>query len=201
MFTFIIIIITAITSYAAFKNPILFQNGAFSPYDIHKYKQYQRFLSHIFLHVSWEHLIFNMLTLYFFGSLVESSYSFYFGKAGKIIFILEYILCGILASLPGFFKHRNNASYVAVGASGAVSAILFSAIILEPTLPIYIFFIPIGIPAYIFGPAYLAYCIYMSKRNIDNVAHDVHFWGAILGIIMPISLKPIIFENFLMQLF
>lgn len=197
MLTIFIIIIIGITSFLAFQNRHMFAKGAFIPSDIARFNQPYRFVTHIFLHASWEHLIFNMLTLYFFGVLVESGFAFYFGKWGKLLYIVEFIAAGIMASIPSYFKHKNNSSYVAVGASGAVAAILFSSILLDPTNRIYFMFIPIGIPAYIFGPAYLLYCMYMSKRNIDNVAHDVHFWGAIIGFLLPILIKPELLNVFI----
>lgn len=190
MLTLLIIASVVFTSFIAFNNRSFYIKGWFSPYDIKRFKQYYRFITHIFLHVSWEHLLFNMITLYFFGTFVEDGFSYYFGKWGKIIFLLEFVGAGILASIPTYFKNQNNSSYVAVGASGAVSAILFSSILLDPTNKIFIFFIPIGIPAYFFGPLYLIYSIYMARKNVDQVAHDVHFWGAIFGFVFPIFIKP-----------
>lgn len=197
MLTIFIIVAISITSFLAFQNHNLFAKGAFIPYDIVRFNQPYRFVTHIFLHASWEHLILNMLTLYFFGLLVESGFAFYFGNFGKLFYIIEFIAAGVIASIPSFFKNKNNSSYIAVGASGAVSAILFSSVLLNPTERIYFMFIPIGIPAYIFAVFYLLYCMYMSKRNIDNVAHDVHFWGAILGFVLPIVFKPELLNVFI----
>lgn len=196
MLTIFIIVSIVIVSILAFNNRDFYIKGWFSPYDIRRFKQHYRFVTHFFLHASWEHLIFNMLTLYFFGMNVEQGFAFYFGKWGKMIYVLEFILAGILATVPSYFKHRNNASYVAVGASGAVAAILFTAILLDPTNKIYIMFIPIGIPAYIFGPLYLIYSAYMSKKNVDRIAHDVHFWGSVVGFIFPLIIKPDLFAIF-----
>ncbi len=200
MLTILLIAFIAITSILAFNNRDLYIKGWFSPFDIKRYRQFYRFVTHIFLHASWEHLIFNMLTLYFFGVFVESGLSFYFGKMGKMIYLFEFFVGGIIATLPSYFKHRTNSNYVAVGASGAVSAILFTSILLDPLNRIYIMFIPIGIPAFVFGPAYLLYCVYMSRRNIDHVAHDVHFWGSVYGFIFPILIKPELFTNFVEQI-
>lgn len=196
MLTIFIIVSIVLVSILAFNNRDFYIKGWFSPYDIRRFKQHYRFVTHIFLHASWEHLIFNMLTLYFFGMNVEQGFAFYFGKWGKLIYVLEFLLAGILATVPSYFKHRNNASYVAVGASGAVAAVLFTAILLDPTNKIYIMFIPIGIPAYIFGPLYLIYSAYMSKKNVDRIAHDVHFWGSVVGFIFPLIIKPDLFAIF-----
>jgi len=105
-----------------------------------------------------------------------------------------------LATVPSYLKHRTNASYVAVGASGAVAAVLFSSILFDPMNRIYLMFIPIGIPAYVFGPLYLLYCIYMTRRKIDHVAHDVHFWGSVFGFVFPIVFKPELLTNFVEQI-
>ncbi len=201
MITILLIVLISITSIVAFKNRDMYFHGWFSPYEIHEHHQWLRFVTHIFLHASWEHLIFNMLTFYFFGMLVEQGFGFYFGKWGSAIFITEFFLAGIISSIPSYFKNKHNASYTAVGASGAVSAILFTAILLDPLNKIYIMFIPIGIPAYIFGVFYLGYCIFMSKRNIDQVAHDVHFWGSIFGFVMPILIRTSFWNEFIQNIF
>ncbi|MCX7862057.1 MAG: rhomboid family intramembrane serine protease [Bacteroidales bacterium] len=190
MFTVLIIVSIVLSSILAFNNRDFYIKGWFSPYDIFRFKQYYRFVTHIFIHASWEHLIFNMLTLYFFGMHVEDSYGYYFGKWGKMFYVIEFIFAGILASIPTYVKHRNNTSYVAVGASGAVASILFTSILFDPTNKIYIMFIPIGIPAYIFGPLYLIYSAYMAKKNVDRIAHDVHFWGSVIGFVLPLFIKP-----------
>jgi membrane associated rhomboid family serine protease len=196
MITILLIALISITSIIAFKNRDMYIKGWFSPYEIKRHNQWLRFVTHIFLHASWEHLIFNMLTFYFFGMLVEQGFVFYFGIWGNAIFMAEFFLAGIISSMPSYFRHKDNASYTAVGASGAVSAILFSAILLDPLNKIYLMFIPIGIPAYIFGGVYLIYCAYMSKRNVDHIAHDVHFWGSIIGFLLPLLLRPEFFNEF-----
>jgi|YNPMSStandDraft_1061717.scaffolds.fasta_scaffold00235_14 membrane associated rhomboid family serine protease len=201
MLTLLIIVCIVVTSIFAFNNRSFYIKGWFSPYDIKRFKQYYRFITHIFLHVSWEHLLFNMITLYFFGTFVEQGFSYYFGKLGNVLFLFEFVAAGVLASLPTYVKNRNNSSYVAVGASGAVSAILFSSILLDPTNKIFILFIPIEIPAYVFGPLYLIYCVYMARKNVDQVAHDVHFWGAIIGFLLPILFMPELLSIFVQQIF
>jgi membrane associated rhomboid family serine protease len=197
MFTVILIVIISLTSIIALNNRDYYIKGWFSPYDIKNSKQYYRFVTHIFLHASWEHLIFNMLTLYFFGMFIENAFNSIFHKYGIIVYILEFFLSGIIASFPAYLKNYNNPNYVAVGASGAVAAILFSTILIDPEIRIYIMFIPIGIPAYIFGPIYLLYSYFMSHRNVDNIAHDVHFWGSLIGFVFPLILKIDLLYNFL----
>lgn len=197
MVTYLIIASVALVSFTAFNRSEILYKLMFNPYQVKHHGQWYRFLSHAFIHANWEHLIFNMLTLFFFGVFVEDSFSYLFGDKGYLIYLLEFILAGILSSVPSFLKHKDNYSYNALGASGAVSAILFTSILLNPLNKIYIFFIPIGIPAFIFGVLYLAYSAYMSKRNTDNIGHDAHFWGAVFGIVFPLVLKFELFEDFI----
>ena len=197
MIAYIIIASVAVISFTAFNRKELFYKLMFSPSEVSQKGQWYRFLSHVFIHASWEHLIFNMLTFFFFGVLVEEAFVYFFGNLGMFFFLLEFLLGGILSSIPSYFKHKNNYSYSAVGASGAVSAILFTSILINPLNKIYIFFIPIGIPAFIFGILYLVYSAYMSKRNIDNIGHDAHFWGAVFGIAFPLAIKFELLDQFL----
>ncbi len=195
--TIAIIALTAIVSLIAFNNRELFRRLAFNAYDIKRFKNSYRFLSYALIHADWVHLLVNMMVLYSFGRIVEAYYGFYFGAKGILYYILLYIGGTALSTLPSYGKHKDDYSYTAVGASGAVSAVLFASIIFDPMSKIMIFPIPIGIPAIIFGPLYLAYSWYMGKKNIDNVGHDVHFWGAIFGFVFTIVLKPALFGNLL----
>ncbi|MDD4425143.1 MAG: rhomboid family intramembrane serine protease, partial [Mariniphaga sp.] len=161
-------------------------------------KQYYRLISHAFVHIGWTHLIVNMLVLYFFGRNVEYYFSRYdfFGQRGEFYFVLLY-LGGILASNAwSLVKYKNDYYYNAVGASGAVSAVLFTFIFLAPWEKLYLFAI-IPIPGILFGIGYLIYSYQMSKRKTDNIAHDAHFLGAVFGFIFPILLKPELFQRFI----
>jgi len=195
--TIIIIALTAIVSVIAFSNQELFRRLAFNAYDIKHFKNSYRFLSYALIHADWIHLLVNMMVLYSFGRIVEAYYGFYFGTKGILYYILLYVGGTALSTLPSYGKHKDDYHYTAVGASGAVSAVLFASIIFDPMSKIMIFPIPIGIPAIMFGPMYLAYSWYMGKKNIDNVGHDVHFWGAIFGFVFTIILKPALFGNLL----
>ena len=158
-------------------------------------------LSYGLVHGGWGHLIFNMLTLYFFGPVVEQYFASEFGAtAGAILFAVLYVSAIAVSTVGDLLKYKNDYNYNAVGASGAVSAILFASILFEPKMGIYIFMIPIPIPGYIFAPLYLAYCWYMAKRNMDNIGHTAHFWGAVYGLVFPLLCRPAIFSHFLAQL-
>jgi len=197
MVTYLIIAAVSLVTISAFSNREVYYKLMFNPYKIKHSNQWYRFISHAFIHANWEHLIFNMLTLYFFGVFVESAFALHFGSKAIPLYITEFLLASIVSSIPSFLKHKGNYAYNAVGASGAVSAILYTSILFEPLNKIYLFFIPIGIPAFVFGIIYLAYSAYMSKRNADNIGHDAHFWGAVFGFAFPLIFKPNLFENFI----
>jgi len=209
--TIIILIATALVSIPAFPEGVssidsfrradLFHKLKFNAFQIIHRKEWWRMITYGFLHANWMHLIFNMIALYFFGEMVEQYFGLYWGTTGKILFFAMYILAIPISSIADLIKFKNNHYYSAVGASGAVSAVLFASILFNPWIGIYLFFIPIPIPGIIFGPAYLIYSHFMSKKNIDNIGHSAHFWGAVFGVIFPIILKPEIVANFLIILF
>ena len=180
-YTVIIIIITTLVSIAALRNLEIFGRLMFYPYLMHRQANQQyRFLTSGFIHADFNHLLFNMITLYFFGSVVENIC----GAIGlPIMYPALYLSAIIVSSIAAFVKHQNHSQYRAVGASGGVSAILFATVYFEPWNKIYIIFLPIGIPAVIFAGLYLAYSAYMSKKGQDNVGHDAHFWGAVYGFV------------------
>lgn len=179
------IAITAIISFMAFNNPAITEKYKFSVGAILHKKEYIRLLSSGFLHADIMHLIFNMLTLYFFAPIVIQG----FGNIGFIIVYLGAILLGNFLSL---YIYQKQPWYSAVGASGGVSGILFASIALIPDLKIYLFFIPIGIPGYIFGLVYFGYSVYMmlNPRAHDNIGHAAHLGGAFLGLIYAVINAP-----------
>ena len=172
----------------------------FNAYQVWHRRQWYRMLSYGLVHAGWGHLIFNMLTLFFFGPVVQKHFSAAFGsETGPLLFSILYVSAIAVSTVGDLIKNRNNINYNAVGASGAISAILFASILFEPKMGIYIFMIPIPVPGYIFAPLYLLYCWYMARRNIDNIGHTAHFWGAVYGILFPLACKPEIFNHFLSQ--
>ena len=197
--TIVIIIITAITSILAFNAPHILYRYQFTPYQIVRRRQYIRILTHGFLHASWPHLLINMLVLFFFGEVVERYFLARYEGFGEFYFILMYLGAIIISPIYSLVKNRNNPYYNAVGASGAVSAVVFASIMLNPWSMIY-FFGLIPIPGIIFGLAYLVYSWQMSKRSRDNIAHDTHFFGALFGIVYPILLDPGLLNEFVQQL-
>ena len=117
-----------------------------------------------------------------------------------ILYVLLYVSALAVSTVGDLLKNKDNPYYSAVGASGAVSAVLFASILFEPKMGIYIYLIPIPVPGYIFAPLYLLYCWYMAKRNMDNIGHTAHFWGAVYGLLFPLVCRPDIFHHFLTQL-
>jgi membrane associated rhomboid family serine protease len=180
--TVIITIITVLISMAAFNNADLVNKLILWPRYMDNPKEYYRLLTSGFIHADWNHLIFNMVSLYFIGQSAEML------LGGGIITL--YLTGIIVSSLPSFIKNRNNSYYRSLGASGGVSSILFLVIYFFPWGKLQIIFIPIGIPCIIYGVLYLIYEAYMSKRGQGNVNHDAHFWGAIYGFLYAIVIDP-----------
>ncbi len=180
-----IIAITLIVSYFGFSNPQVFEKYKFNVSAIVQNKEYVRLLSAGFLHADWMHFFFNMLTLYFFGPIVEQA----FGGMGLIVVYFGSILLGNLFSL---YLYKHQGWYSAIGASGGVSGILFAAIAVYPQIGIYFFFIPIPIPGYVFGLLYFSYSVYMmlNPKPHDNIGHAAHLGGAFLGLIYSVGMMP-----------
>lgn len=201
MVTLILILITAVVSILCFVGVLNINALKFNAYDVWYRKQGYRMLSYGLVHGGWGHLFFNMLTLYFFGTVVERYFQSAFGHpSGIILYVALYVSAIAVSTVGDLIKYRNDYGYSAVGASGAVSAVLFASILFEPKMGIYIYLIPIPVPGYFFAPLYLLYCWYMAKRNMDNIGHTAHFWGAVYGLLFPLVCRPDIFHHFLTQL-
>ncbi|MGB1243418.1 MAG: rhomboid family intramembrane serine protease [Chitinophagales bacterium] len=183
MLTLFIIAVTGIVSYLAFNDPLLKQKLLFYPYDIEKNNNYFRFISSGFVHADWMHLLFNMWALYLFGGMVESRFQYLFQEMGLTLYLLLYFGGMIAASTFSYLQHKENPVYRALGASGAVSAVLFVAIVFDPWMTLIIFPIPLPMPAIFLGIAYLAYSYWAAKQGRDNIGHDAHFYGALFGVL------------------
>lgn len=189
--TILIIGINVIVSIKGFNDFSFFEKHKFNIGGIRRGEQI-RMIASGFLHVDEMHLFFNMFTLYFFADEV-------IGYLGSVNFLLVYFGSLIVGNLLSFYFHKNEYHYSAVGASGAVTGVLYSAILLNPEMKLYMMFIPIAIPAYIFGIGYLLYSIYGMKKSVGNIGHDAHFGGAIGGYVITLVLATWLFkENLLM---
>ena len=198
--TNIIIGITAVVSLLALNNGELFRKLEYNPYLVYHRKQWYRYISHAFIHADLFHLFINMFVLYMFGGFTERFFVQVFGLQGYFYYVLLYLGGVLFASLPAIRKHRDNPSYNAVGASGAVSAVVFSAILINPVMKLYLFF-ALPIPAFVFGALYLYYEYYMDKKGGGRIAHDAHFWGAIYGAAATIAFEPKLGLNFFTTIF
>ena len=198
--TLILIAITVAVSFAAFKSPKMMDLLQFNASKIYHKHEYHRLITHAFIHANWEHLFVNMIVLFSFGQAIEVYFKNNFGNNSILFYILLYFGGILVSNIYALIKHRNNYFYNSVGASGAVSAVLFAAIFFDPWNMIYFFGI-LPIPGIVFAVLYLVYSYQMSNKQKDNVAHDAHFLGAVYGFIFPIMLDPRLFETFLDKLF
>ena len=192
--TLIIIILTGIISFTAFSNQKIIDDLIFYPPAITKHNQWYRFFTCGLIHADITHLLFNMFSLYMFGEFVERSFStdILFGGKGKLLYLIMYVLALFVCLIPTFIKHKNDYYYRSLGASGAVSAVVFAGILFNPTAKLGFFFIPPVIPGYIFGPLYLILSTYLEKKSQDNVNHSAHIWGALFGIIFIVAAAAIL---------
>ena len=200
--TLIIIILTVAVSLFSNNRPELYSRLLFNPYQVYYRKEWYRIFSHALIHDTNNifHLGFNMYVLYSFGNVAESILINNFGTLGLVYYVIIYVGGIVAASIPSLVKHKDNYAYNSVGASGAVSAILFSTIAFMPfTGGIGIMFLPLNIPPLIFGLLYIAYEMYMGKRGGTNIAHDAHIGGAAFGFIFTLIFVPNAFINFLSQ--
>lgn len=188
--TLVIIIITAIVSVLAFSDRGLMNRLQFNAYQVRHRNEVYRFFTYAFVHADWMHLAVNLFVLYSFGEVVEMFYGVVFTGKASFYYVLLYAGGIIFSTLASYVKQNNNPYYNAVGASGAVSAVVFASILLHPAGRIGFLFLPFDIPAVVFGVLYLVYSAYMAKRAKVNIGHDAHFWGAIFGIVYTLALKP-----------
>lgn len=192
--TISIIAVTCVVSFLGFSNAQLIDKLIFWPPAV-KRGQYYRFLSHALIHADGTHLLFNMITLYFFGRALEGFYEQALGPFG---FALFYAGAVVVAILPSYFANKDNPAYRSLGASGGVSAVLFAFILLSPWSRIYVWFVPM--PAILYAVAYVAYSIYMERQGRDNINHSAHLWGGAYGVAFTLLAEPRVFSTFLQQL-
>ena len=189
--TLIIIIITAIVSIFAFRSQKVMDDLIFYPAAITERSQLYRFVTYGFIHADIWHLIFNMYAFYLFGGACENFFIDIFGNYGKIFYLLMYFLALIVCVIPDFNKHKANAGYKSLGASGAVSAVVFAYIMFQPLQGIGLLFIPIFIPGFLFGILFLVISYFLGKKEGSRINHSAHIWGAIFGVVF-----LIIFSHF-----
>ncbi len=182
--TLTITIVTVAVSLLAMNNESLLEKFIFNPYTIARDpKQWYRAVTCGFIHADFMHLAFNMFSFYMFGDYVEQFFRMIFGPTGRFFYLLLYISALVVCIIPTYYQHKRQYYYNSLGASGAVSAIVFAVIFLQPTLQIGFFFIPPIIPGFVFGPIYLAITVYLSKKGGGSINHSAHLWGSLYGFI------------------
>lgn len=190
-------VLIGIVSFLCFRDQRLFDKLKFHPLSIKENGEWYRFFSHVLVHASWGHLLINLFVFYNFGGYVLQLFMQSKGPLyGQVLFAVFLLAGAFFSSLKAYYKHSDNPAYAAVGASGVVAATLFAFIIFEPLNGIYLFFIPIPIPAFIFGALYLVYEYVMDKQSQDRIAHDAHFFGAIFGVVFTFVFDSGSFLNF-----
>jgi membrane associated rhomboid family serine protease len=193
--TLAILVITCVISFAAFSNPRLLERMVLWPPAVSRRHQYDRLLTCGFVHADFAHLLFNMFTFFSFGAYMERLFEPRIGAAGYALFYAAGI---VLSALPSYLRHQDDTGYRSLGASGAVSAVLFAFILVKPWATILVFAFPV--PAIVFALVYLGYTIYMDRRQTDRINHSAHLWGAIYGIVFTIVLEPRVIGLFFAQL-
>ena len=196
--TVILIAITVAISFYTFNKPELQRKLMMNPYLIKEKNQYYRFITSGFIHKDHMHLILNMFTFYFLGSLVERDFASLFGEAGIYYFITLYLTAIVISDLPTYVKERNHPYYNSLGASGGIGAVVFAFIILEPLQSICIY-IAFCMPGFIFGVLYMAYTYYQGRKSKDNINHDAHLYGALYGLLFCIIAYPASLPSFYEQ--
>jgi membrane associated rhomboid family serine protease len=192
MITLLIILVTCVVSIVAFRNQRLLDDLILWPPALSRSREYYRLVTYGLVHADGGHLFFNMISLYFAGRIMEQ----YFAAAmGPLGFLTFYIGALVFSILPSYLANRRNAAYRSLGASGAVSAILFAFILLSPWSRIYLIIVPM--PAIVYALLFVGYSIYMDKRGGDNINHSAHLWGALYGVIFTVALNPVVLLNFI----
>jgi len=197
--SFLIMAVTVVISLLAWQKPSWLDNMMMSPYKIDRKKEYWRFITSGFIHADFTHLFFNLFSFYFFGTQLEYIFGIIFPGFGGEIFILFYLLAILVADLPTYFKQRNNPYFNSLGASGAVSAVIFAGIMFFPTEKIYLFGF-VGIPGFIYAGLFTWYSIAMDRRGRDYVNHSAHLYGGLFGILFITLTRPSTWVEFFQQI-
>jgi membrane associated rhomboid family serine protease len=198
--TYILIGITVAVSFLALSNGNIMRALIMNPYQISTRGQYYRLITSGFIHKDHMHLLFNMISFYFFGRAVEYVFKNIFGAgAGGYYFIALYVLAILMSDLPTYFKHKTNANYNSLGASGGVAAIVFAFILFRPLDNIYIYF-ALPVPGFILGVGYIVYSWHQGRKSKDNINHDAHLYGALFGLVFCVLTYPPCIGQFFQQL-
>ena len=193
--TLVLIAVTCLVSWMAFNNRALADRLVLWPPAIDRHRQYDRLVTYGFIHADFMHLLFNMITLFFFGRLIEQLMA---QLVGVWVFPLFYVSALVVSILPTYLKNQRNPSYLSLGASGGVSAVLFAFVLVAPWKLIFVFFIPL--PAVLFAVLYVGYSLWMDRRGGDSINHSAHLAGAAYGVLFMLIMRPQVLQHFLSQL-
>ncbi len=200
--TISLIVANVIFSLIGFSNAAMVDKTIMWPYRVARENQYIRFITSGFLHADFMHLIFNMFTLFFFGRNLEMYLSLY-GLGGNLSYLLLYFCGLIISDIPSFIKHKDDYNYRSLGASGAVSAVIFATIVFSPWSSIYLYG-AFKISAAVYAVLFILYCVYMGKKGADNINHDAHLWGSVFGLVFTLVLvaflQPALFTDIINNL-
>lgn len=184
LITILLVAVTCAVSFTCFSNRLLLERLLLWPPAVGR-GEYHRLVTNAFVHADGQHLLFNMITLFFFGRAIEGFFERYIGVVGFLAF---YLVAAVISVLPSYLSHRNDSSYRSLGASGAVSAVLFAFILLAPWSTIYVFFFPI--PAIVYAALFTAYGLYAGRMGHDHINHSAHLWGGGFGIVFTLAMEP-----------
>lgn len=192
--------VIVLVSFRAWKDTALYQKLIFSPYEIAQKNEWYRFLTSGFIHADYMHLGFNCFALYMFGDSLLDAFYYYFGALGWLVLVVLFGLGVIVSSIPDYHKYKETMIYRSLGASGGVSSVVFAGILISPMTKLYLLFIPIGIPGFIFAIGYSIYSYYMGKSGKDRINHNAHLVGGLFGVVFMLVLKPSVWVRFIEQI-
>jgi membrane associated rhomboid family serine protease len=193
--TLLIVLLTIGVSWAGFSNPRVIHGLILWPPAVRQKSEFYRLVTYGVVHGDWPHLLFNMITLFFFGQAVEG---FYNQRLGQLGFVSFYVLALVASILPTYVTHRADPHYRSLGASGAVSAVLFAFVLFQPWQMMYVFFVPM--PAIVYAVLFVGYSVWSQRKGADNVNHSAHLWGAAFGVVFTLALAPALLSHFLRAL-
>lgn len=194
--TYVLMAIIGLVTYVAWQRPELHRKLMLNPYNTLRQRQFYRLLSSGFVHNNSVHLFLNLLTLYFFGLAIEQIFGYAFRGFGIVLYVLLFLTAIVIANIPTLLKHKDNPNYNSLGASGGVSALVLTFVLFDPLRDLCLYGI-LCLPGYILGGLFIAYSIIMSQRNVDNINHDAHLFGALYGVIFTLLLRPQTLRTFL----
>ncbi len=198
--SYVIIGLNVLISLAGFSDPRILSRLIMNPYRVRHNGEYYRFITSGFIHAHYPHLMFNMFSFYFFGPAVESIFHAIFPQAGGVLYVVFYLMALIVSDISTYIKYSDSPGYNSLGASGAVSAIVFAFIVFNPIEPHLCVFFALCMPGIILGILYLIFSYQQARGSNDSINHDAHLFGALFGVIFCIAVYPRSIQLFIEQI-